>query len=53
MKTATRIQRLGAAIAAVAMTLSIVWMISGYAYPQMPAAWLDQLAKKAAPSPRS
>jgi hypothetical protein len=42
----TKLQRVSAAIAAAAVTLSIVWGIAGYAYPDAPAAWLDQLVIK-------
>jgi len=45
MKAATKLQRASAAIAALAVTLSIVWSIAGYAYPDAPAAWFDLLAK--------
>jgi hypothetical protein len=44
MKT-TKFQRLSAAVAAAAMTLTIVWGISGYAYPESPSAWLGEIAK--------
>ena len=53
MKHATKLERLSAAIAAVAVSLSIVWAISGYAYPEAPAAWLDQMAKKMSQPSRS
>ena len=39
MKAATKLQRVSAAIAALAVTLSLVWSIAGYAYPDAPAAW--------------
>jgi hypothetical protein len=42
---ATKLQRVCAAIAALTVTLSIVWSIAGYAYPDMPAAWFDLLAR--------
>jgi hypothetical protein len=42
---ATRLQRTTAAVAAVAVTLSIVWSIAGYAYPDSPVAWFDLLAR--------
>jgi hypothetical protein len=42
---ASKLQRMSAAIAAVAVTLSIVWSIAGYAYPDSPAAWFDLLAR--------
>ena len=45
MRTATKLQRLSAAIAAVAMSLTIVWAISGYAYPEASAAWFGEIAK--------
>jgi len=45
MKAVSKLQRISAAIAAAAVTLSIVWGIAGYAYPDAPAAWLDQLVK--------
>jgi hypothetical protein len=44
---ATRLQRMTAAVAAVAVTLSIVWSIAGYAYPDSPVAWFDLLARTA------
>ncbi|HYR32963.1 MAG TPA: hypothetical protein VEQ87_01605 [Burkholderiales bacterium] len=47
MKT-TKLERLSAAVAAAAMTLTIVWTISGYAYPESPSAWLGELAKRIA-----
>jgi hypothetical protein len=46
MKSST-IQQVSAAIAAMAVTLSIVWAISGYAYPEAPSAWPSEIAKKA------
>jgi hypothetical protein len=46
MKQATKLERVSAAIAAVAVSLSIVWAISGYAYPEASASWLDLMAKK-------
>jgi hypothetical protein len=46
MKQATKLERVSAAIAAVAVSVSIVWAISGYAYPEAPSALLDQIAKK-------
>lgn len=42
---ATKIQRMTAAITAFAVTLSIVWSIAGYAYPDSPVAWFDLLAR--------
>ena len=42
---ATKLQRACAAIAALAVTLSIVWSIAGYAYPDAPAAWFDLFAR--------
>jgi hypothetical protein len=45
MRTATRLQRLSAAIAAVLATLSIVWGISGYAYPDAPSYSPNPIAK--------
>jgi len=42
------VERLSAAVAAAAMTLTIVWTISGYAYPESPSAWLGELAKRIA-----
>jgi hypothetical protein len=46
-KAKSTIQRVSAAIAATAVTLSIVWSIAGYAYPELPASWLGQMATKA------
>jgi hypothetical protein len=42
---ATKLQRMTAAVAAIAVTLSIVWSIAGYAYPDAPVAWFDLLAR--------
>ena len=42
---ASKLQRVSAAIAAIAVTLSIVWSIAGYAYPDAPAAWFDLFAR--------
>lgn len=42
---ASKIQRVTAALAAIAVTLSIVWSIAGYAYPDSPVAWFDLLAR--------
>ena len=47
---ATKLQRAFAAIAAVTVTLSIVWSMAGYAYPDAPAAWFDLLARTPAQS---
>jgi hypothetical protein len=44
---------MSAAIAAVAMSLTIVWAISGYAYPEAPAAWFGEIAAKASAAFRS
>jgi hypothetical protein len=44
---ATKLQRMTAAVAAIAVTLSIVWSIAGYAYPDSPVAWFDLLARTA------
>jgi hypothetical protein len=52
MKTVSKLQRVSAAIAALAVSLSIVWSIAGYAYPEAPAAWFGQMAKKTS-QPRS
>jgi hypothetical protein len=49
MKTAGKLQRVSAAIAAVAVSFSIVWAISGYAYPDVSPASLGQMAKKSVP----
>jgi hypothetical protein len=46
MKKTTKFERLSAGVAAVVMTVSIVWAISGYAYPGSPSAWLGQVAKR-------
>jgi hypothetical protein len=46
MKTAGKFQRVSAAAAALAMTFSIVWGISGYAYPDVASGSLGQLAKQ-------
>ena len=53
MKSASRLQRASAAIAAVAVSLSIVWSIAGYAYPDAPSAWFGQMAKKTSVPSRS
>lgn len=53
MKQATKLERVSAAIAAVAVSLSIVWAISGYAYPEASATWLDLMAKKMSQPSRS
>ena len=53
MKQATKLERVSAAIAAVAVSVSIVWAISGYAYPEVPSAVLDQIAKKMSQPSRS
>ena len=53
MKQATKFERVSAAIAAIAVSLSIVWAIAGYAYPEAPTAWLDQMAKKMSQPSRS
>ena len=42
---ATKLQRMTAAVAALAVTLTIVWSIAGYAYPDSPVAWFDLLAR--------
>ena len=42
---ATKLQRVSAAITALAVTLSIVWSIAGYAYPDSPVAWFDLFAR--------
>jgi len=44
---ATKLQRVTAAVAAIAVTLSIVWSIAGYAYPDAPVAWFDLFARTA------
>ena len=44
---ATKLQRVTAAVTALAVTLSIVWSIAGYAYPDSPVAWFDLLARTA------
>lgn len=46
MKTAGKLQRVSAAMAAVAVSFSIVWAISGYAYPDVAPAWVGQLTKE-------
>ncbi len=46
MKSAGKLQRVTAAIAAVAVSFSIVWGISGYAYPDLSSASLGRLAKE-------
>jgi hypothetical protein len=46
MKTGDKLQRVTAAIAAVAVSFSIVWGISGYAYPDVASGPLRQLAKE-------
>jgi len=53
MKQATKLERVSAAIAALTVSLSIVWAISGYAYPEAPASLLDQIAKKMSQPSRS
>ncbi len=52
MNTASKIQRMSAATIAVAMTFSIVWAMSGYAYPGTSAAASGQMAEEAAPVAR-
>jgi hypothetical protein len=52
MKAVSKLQRVSAAIAALAVSLSIVWSIAGYAYPEAPGAWFGQMAKKTS-QPRS
>ena len=49
---ATKLQRMTAAVMAIAVTLSVVWSIAGYAYPDSPVAWFDLLAR-IAHQPRS
>ena len=49
MKTAGKLQRVTAAIAAVAVSFSIVWGIAAYAYPDLSFASLGQLAKGVVP----
>jgi hypothetical protein len=44
---ATKLQRACAAIAALTVTLSIVWSVAGYAYPDAPVAWFDLFARTA------
>jgi hypothetical protein len=44
MKTSSKLERVIASIAASAITLSVVWTIAGYAYPQAPSPF-GQLAK--------
>jgi hypothetical protein len=53
MKQASKLERVSAAIAAVAVSVSIVWAISGYAYPEAPSALFGQIAKKMSQSSRS
>ena len=53
MKTTSKIQRTSAAIAAVAVSFTIVWAMSSYAYPDPSPAPIGQLAKQAAAHPRS
>jgi hypothetical protein len=45
-KTATKVDRVSAAIVPATMTLSLVWAMSDYAYPGSPASWLGQMAKR-------
>ena len=52
MNTASKLQRMSAATIAVAMTFSIVWAMSGYAYPGTSAAASGQMAEEAAPVAR-
>ena len=53
MKNASKLQRLSAALASVAVTFTIVWAIAGYAYPDLPSLGLGQLAKKTTSPSRS
>jgi hypothetical protein len=53
MKSASKFQRVSAAVAAVAVSLSIVWSIAGYAYPDAPSSWFGQVAKKTSLPSRS
>ena len=46
MKSASKLQKLSAALASVAVTFTIVWAVAGYAYPDLPAFGLGELAKK-------
>jgi hypothetical protein len=46
-KARSTIERVSAAIAATAITLSIVGSIAGYAYPELPTSWQGQMATKA------
>jgi hypothetical protein len=47
MAVASKVERVSAAVVALAITSSIVWAISGYAYPGSPSSWLGQVAIKA------
>jgi hypothetical protein len=49
VNTASKTQRVSAATIAVAMTFSIVWAMSGYAYPGSSAFAPGQMAKDVAP----
>ena len=49
MKTSSKSERIIAGLAAFAITLSVVWAIAGYAYPQAPS-WFGQLVKASVPS---
>ena len=46
MESASKLQKLSAALASVAVTFTIVWAVAGYAYPDLTAFGLGQLAKK-------
>ena len=53
MKRVSKFQRLSAAMAAVAVSFSIVWLLSGYAYPDLSFTGRGELAQKALFRPHS
>jgi len=53
MKPVSKFQRMSAAIAAVAVSFSIVWLLSDYAYPNLSSAGLGEMAQKALLQPHS
>jgi hypothetical protein len=53
MKPISKFQRISAAIAAVALSFSIVWLLSDYAYPQFSSGGLGEIAQKALFQPHS
>lgn len=53
MEPVSKFQRISAAIAAVALSFSIVWLLSDYAYPESSSAGLGEMAQKALLQPHS